>query len=361
MENSETAVTLSKEIINTEAHPLRQPFVIAEAGVNHEGSLDVARRLIYEAADGGADAIKFQTYRADTIAVKNSPAYWDLNSEPTTSQHALFSKYDSFWKGEFEQLKSWCDQANIEFLSTPFDLESAMFLNDLMSVFKISSSDITNKPFIQFIAGFGKPLLISTGASNLDEVDQALTWIDAEKTPISLMHCILNYPTPDEWANLAMIRGLKKRYSSLVIGYSDHTLPADMESLHTAWLVGAQILEKHFTHDKSLPGNDHYHAMDTRDLKKFREKVTRSLMLLGSEDKQALIHEESARQNARRSLVTAVPIKAGTVLTKEMLTWKRPADGISPARIDQVVGRKVVVDIASDQIIYPKYLQSYSE
>lgn len=349
-------MTLSEEITRVARESNVSPYLIAEAGVNHEGDLATARRLIQEAADGGADAVKFQTYRADTIAVKNSPAYWDLNSEPTTSQHALFSKYDSFWKAEFEQLKRWCDQANIEFLSTPFDLESAAFLNDLMPVFKISSSDITNKPFIQFIAGFGKPLLISTGASNLDEVDQALTWIDAEKTPVSLMHCVLNYPTPDEWANLAMIRGLKERYSSLVIGYSDHTLPADMESLHTAWLVGAQILEKHFTHDKNLPGNDHYHAMDVRDLKKFREKVTRSLMLLGSEDKQALVHEESARQNARRSLVTAVPIKAGTVLTKEMLTWKRPATGISPSRIDEVIGNAVQIDLDADEILRDEHI-----
>ena len=352
---------LADEIVRVEPDPLRQPYLIAEAGVNHEGDLNTARQMIQEAADAGADAIKFQTYRADTIAVKNSPAYWDLNSEPTTSQHALFSKYDGFWKKEFEQIALWCENSGIEFLSTPFDIESAEFLSDLMAVFKVSSSDITNKPFIQFICEFGKPLLISTGASNLQEIDQTLNWIDEEKTPVSLMHCVLNYPTPEELANLAMIKGLKKRYGSRVIGYSDHTLPRNMDNLHTAWLIGAQILEKHFTHDKNLPGNDHYHAMDAHDLKIFRERVTQTQIALGNEEKRALEDEESARQNARRSLVAAVDIVSGTTLTSNMLTWKRPAHGISPAEIDNVVGRKTIIDIASDEIIYPSHLENYSE
>ena len=165
---------LAKEIINISGGLPQAPYIIAEAGVNHEGSMSLARRLIEEAAEAGADAIKFQTYRADSIAVRKSPAYWDLEEEPTTSQHELFSKYDKFWKSEFEQLKSHCDKTGIEFLSTPFDIESAIFLNDLMGAFKISSSDITNKPFIQFMASFGKPFLLSTGASNKNEIEAAL-------------------------------------------------------------------------------------------------------------------------------------------------------------------------------------------
>jgi len=347
---------LADEIVRVEPDPCRRPYVIAEAGVNHEGELHIARQMVQEAADAGADAIKFQTYRADTIAVKNSPAYWDLNSEPTTSQHALFSKYDRFWKKEFEQIALWCENSGIEFLSTPFDIESVEFLNDLMAVFKVSSSDITNKPFIQFICEFGKPLLISTGASNLEEIDETLSWIDEEKTPVSLMHCVLNYPTPEELANLAMIKGIKKRYGSRVIGYSDHTLPRNMDNLHTAWLIGAQILEKHFTHDKSLPGNDHYHAMDAHDLKVFRERVTQTQIALGEEDKRALADEEPARRNARRSLVTVVPIKAGTTLTMDMVTWKRPATGISPAIIDQVIGSTVCRDLDADEILHFDHL-----
>ena len=132
-----------------------EPYLIAEAGVNHEGDIELAKRLIEEAKEGGANAIKFQTYKAETIASKHSPAYWDTNKEPIRSQYELFKKYDRFWKTEFEELKKYCDLQDIEFMSTPFDIESAKFLNDLMDVFKISSSDITNKPFIQFVSNFG--------------------------------------------------------------------------------------------------------------------------------------------------------------------------------------------------------------
>ena len=149
------------------------PFVIAEAGVNHEGSMDTAKLLVDEAAAGGADAIKFQSYKAETLASKHSPAYWDTNAEPTRSQYELFKKHDSFWKSEFEELKEHCDRSGIEFISTPFDLESATFLNDLMDSFKISSSDLTNKPFINFICDFGKPVILSTGAAYLWEIHRA--------------------------------------------------------------------------------------------------------------------------------------------------------------------------------------------
>jgi N-acetylneuraminate synthase len=329
----------------------RPPFLIAEAGVNHEGSMETARRLIEEAAEGGADAIKFQTYRAESIATKHSPAYWDTKKESATSQFQLFQRYDKFWKVEFEELKTCCDQEDIEFLSTPFDLASADFLNDLMDVFKISSSDITNKPFIEYICEFGKPVILSTGASDVSEIDRALSWVDARGIPIALLHCVLNYPTPDENANLRMILDLKKRYPDHVIGYSDHTLPADMKTLETAWLLGAQILEKHFTHDKTLPGNDHYHAMDKRDLIKFQRDMARLDTLLGEEEKRALECEAHARKHARRSLVAARAITEGTKITSEMLTWKRPAHGISPAEIDRVLGRVTAFNIDEDDLL----------
>ena len=172
------------------SHPVpptrfERPYVIAEAGVNHEGSMDIARRLIDEAALGGADAIKFQTYKAGTLASKHSPAYWDTTKEPTPSQYELFKKHDSFWKGEFESLKKHCDQAGIAFMSTPFDVESARFLNDMMDVFKISSSDITNRPFIEFMCGFNKPIILSTGASGLAEIAEAVSWIEAKGNPLA--------------------------------------------------------------------------------------------------------------------------------------------------------------------------------
>lgn len=329
----------------------RQPLVIAEAGVNHGGSLDMAYRHIEEAREGGADAIKFQTYKADTIAVKDSPAYWDTTKEPTKSQHELFSKYDKFWKTEFEKLKKRCDSAGIEFMSTPFDLASAEFLNDMMDSYKISSSDLTNRPFIERIASFKKPILLSTGAADLPEIREAVSWIAPSGAPLCLLHCVLNYPCGDENANLAMIRDLGSKFPDAILGYSDHTTPKDMKTLETAFLLGAIVLEKHFTHDKTLPGNDHYHAMDKEDLKLFRRDIERLLVLLGSPDKAALPSEEPARLHARRSLVAARSIAKGSIIASEHLTWKRPAAGVSPKDIGRVVGRKAVRDIGEDEVI----------
>ena len=243
-------------IYDTNPALVLRPFLVAEAGVNHEGSMDTAKRLIEEAAEGGADAIKFQTYKAETIASRHSPAYWDTSKEPTLSQYALFKKYDSFWKKEFEQLRRDCDAAGIEFLSTPFDVESARFLNDLMNVFKISSSDITNRPFIETISGFGKPILLSTGASHLHEIAEALDWIEPQGNKVALMHCILNYPCQDVNANLGMMLDLKRRFPDRMLGYSDHTLPGDMRALEVATLLGARVLEKHFR--KKQPPRQQY-------------------------------------------------------------------------------------------------------
>lgn len=330
---------------------ISRPYVIAEAGVNHEGRMDLAKRLIDEAKEGGADAVKFQSYKADTIASKDSPAYWDLTKEPTTSQHALFKKYDVFWKAEFEELKRYCDDADIAFLSTPFDTESAEFLNDLIDVFKISSSDITNRPFIEFICTFGKPIVLSTGASELDEVVEAKGWIDDKGVRLALLHCVLSYPTPDQDANLYRIRGLQESFPGTIVGYSDHTLPKEMDALLLAAFFGAEIIEKHFTHDKTLPGNDHYHAMDRDDLKRFWRRWEDLSVLLGRSDIQFLPCEGPARIHARRSLVAKRSISAGCVITGDDLTWKRPAHGISPKHIDEVVGRKADRDIEEDERI----------
>lgn len=338
--------------INPFTPELHRPYIIAEAGVNHEGSMETAKRLVDEAAEGGANAIKFQTYKADTLASRHSPAYWDTSKEATLSQHELFSKHDKFWKKEMEQLKEYCDQRNIEFMSTPFDVESAQFLNELMSVFKISSSDITNKPFIKYLCSFNKPIILSTGASELWEIQEAVSWIEEAGNPIALLHCVLNYPTPDENANLGMIRGLRKAFPDKLIGYSDHTMPADMKVCEMAALLGSAIIEKHFTHDKSLPGNDHYHAMNVHDLKLFQQSMDRVFGLLGEFRVKALEDEEISRKNARRSLIAKYDLKAGQEITENDLTFKRPAYGISPRSIDELVGRKVLKDIPEDTVLH---------
>ena len=330
---------------------LTPPYVIAEAGVNHEGDMGIARRLIDEAAEAGANAIKFQTYKAGMLASKNSPSYWDTTKEPTKSQFELFSKFDKFWKPEYEELKKQCDIVGIEFMSTPFDLESANFLSDLVDVFKISSSDITNKPFIKNIAAYGKPVILSTGASSSDEISEALEWIGLGKLPVAILHCVLNYPTLDGDSNLGMILGLRKQFPNVIVGYSDHTMPGDMKNLEIATLLGAQIIEKHFTHDKTLQGNDHYHAMDKNDLRAFFTRIKDVQAIIGQEAKQILEIEKLARLNARRSLVARCRITRGSLVSEADLTWKRPAHGVSPKYIDEVVGRIAAVTIEEDDII----------
>lgn len=330
---------------------INKPYVIAEAGVNHEGEMDLAKRLIDEAARGGAHAIKFQTYKAERLASKDSPSYWDLNKEPTKNQVELFKKYDKFWKKEYEQLKVECDKTGIEFLSTPFDTEAADFLNDLMPVYKISSSDITNFPFIKHMCKFGKPILLSTGASTVWEIQQSVDLIEEFGNPLCLLHCVLNYPTLDENANLGMILDQKLKFPKAIPGYSDHTLPGTMEVLKIATLLGAVILEKHFTFDKALPGNDHYHAMDKDDLKYFFKDMDKVFKLIGEFKKKPLNTEENSIQNARRSLVAKKYIKKGSIIKFEDLTWKRPASGISPKYIDEVLGKKTVTDINEDDVL----------
>lgn len=348
------------DIISTHPVPstrILPPYIIAEAGVNHEGSMDIARRLIDEAAQGGAHAIKFQTYKAATLASKHSPAYWDTSKEPTQSQFELFKKHDTFWKSEFENLKRYCDSAGITFLSTPFDVESAGFLNDMMDVFKISSSDITNRPFIEFLCDFGKPIMLSTGAASLAETAEAVSWIESKGNPLALLHCVLNYPTMDENAALGMIPALIRHFPQHVIGYSDHTLPGDMKVLEVATLLGARILEKHFSHDKTLPGNDHYHAMDYKDLQHFHTAFARTLSMIGEMRIAALPSEEPARQNARRSLVANRAIPAGKIIDKDDLTWKRPAGGISPRQYYDVLGKTARADIEEDTVLQWSHLE----
>ena len=338
-------------IINPYINKINRPYIIAEAGVNHDGKMYLAKKLIDEAKEGGADAIKFQTYKAETLASKNSPAYWDLSKESTTSQYDLFKKYDKFWKNEYEQLKKYCDERDIEFLSTPFDAESAKFLNDLMDAFKIASADITNKPFIEYICEFGKPIIQSTGGSYLYEIEEAVSWIEKFNNPLALLHCVLNYPTLDEDANLGMILDLRQKFPDKIIGYSDHTMPKDMKSMEIANILGAVIIEKHFTYDKTLPGNDHYHAMDKEDLKEFKKNNNKMFKLIGEFKVDALKDQELARKNARRSLVSKKNIAKGAKIKFQDLTWKRPGTGISPKFIDEVIGMKTNCNIQKDDII----------
>lgn len=331
-----------------------RPYVIAEIGVNHEGSMDQAKRLIDLAKEGGADAAKFQSYKAGTLASKHSPSYWDTSKESTLSQYELFKKYDNFGSDEYIKLAEHCQNVGIDFLSTPFDDEAIEFLDPLMPFFKIASADLTNIPFLRKVASKAKPIVLSTGASTMGEIDVAVEVLKkAGCQDLALLHCILNYPTDNANAHLRMITGLARAYPNHIIGYSDHTLPDEaMTPLVTAHLLGAVILEKHFTHDKSLPGNDHYHAMDVMDLARFIEMSHRVHELMGdSKHKEPIPTEIVSRKNARRSIVMEKDIPAGHFLTESDITYKRPGSGISPLFWDEVVGRQAAIALEADHVL----------
>jgi len=337
-----------------------KPYIIAEIGVNHGGSFEQAIKLIDLAKEGGAHAAKFQSYKAGTLASKNSPAYWDLKKESTESQYELFKKYDSFDVEQYVKLSHYCRSIGIEFLSTPFDDESIDFLDPLMPFYKIASADITNLPFLRKIAKKNKPIVLSTGASTLGEIDAALDVLKEYKCEnVALLHCILNYPTLNENAHLEMISSLKTSYPNCVIGYSDHTLPdKGMIPLVTAYLLGAKIIEKHFTYDKKLPGNDHYHSMDVDDLIAFKDTINQIEALRGAiEIKKPIKTEEKSRKNARRSIVLSTEVKAGCVLNESNLTYKRPGVGINPMHWDEVIGLKALSDLRKDHILQWSDLQ----
>jgi sialic acid synthase SpsE len=340
---------------------MKIPYVIAEVGVNFydtarvEGltPLEAAKKYIDQAARAGVDAVKFQSYKAKTIVSKNSPAYWDITKEPTTTQYGLFLKHDGFNREDYQALCDCCRQSGVDFLSTPFDYASADYLDDMVDIYKISSSDLSNLPFIRHIARKGKPVFLSVGACYISEIEEALRTLRENGCPeVCLMHCVLSYPTKYEDANLAVIGTLRRVFPDVAIGYSDHTLPdANMAVLSAAYLLGAHVIEKHFTLDKTLPGNDHYHAGDPVDFAKAIANFKLINTVLGNPEKTVLPCELVPRREARRSLVLTRDMKAGEPLAPTDVMAKRPGTGISPAMTDVVIGRCVKRDLPEDTVL----------
>jgi sialic acid synthase SpsE len=331
-----------------------EPYIVAEIGVNHEGSLSQAKKLVDLAARGGANAAKFQSYRAETLAIRESPAYWDIEKEPTTTQYELFQKYSNFGADDYRELAHHCQSAGLDFLSTPFDDNAVEYLDPLVPGFKIASSDITNLPLLRKVASTKKPVILSTGASTVSEISAAISTLrEAGTENLVLLHCILNYPTQPLNAHLGMISGLRASFPDCIIGYSDHTLPDDqMSSLVTAYLLGAVVIEKHFTNDKSLPGNDHYHSMDYHDLVRFRESVGHVRSLIGpTTHKKPIDSEADSRIYARRSIVLSRDLPKNTMLTADDLTCKRPGTGLSPLNWDDLIGRRTTQALTIDHLI----------
>jgi N-acetylneuraminate synthase len=325
-------------------------LVVAEAGVNHEGDLETALAMVREAARAGAGAIKFQTYKAERLATRTSVAYWDRTQEKTATQFELFSRYDRFGRDEYERLAAECRAQGIAFTTSPFDVDAVAWLAPLVEAFKIASGDITNVPLLRAVAASGKPVLLSTGASTLEEIRSAVDLLRAGGvSDIGLLQCTLAYPTPVEHASVGALRDLAGSFPDCVLGYSDHTVPADSSAvIAAAYVLGARVIETHFTLDRSLPGNDHYHALDPDDLAGLVAELERVRALLGQPRKRVLEVEQPARVGARRSLVARVDIPRGTVLTAELVDVKRPGVGIPPAAIDEIGGWRAAQDIPED-------------
>ena len=340
---------------------MNKPYLIAEMGVNFYDTalvlgvspLDAAKLYIDAAAEAGIDCAKFQSYKAGTIVSKNSPAYWDTTKEPTKTQYELFLKHDSFGESEYRELCEYTHAKGMDYTSTPFDYASADYLYDMVDFYKISSSDLSNIPFIHHIGSKGKPVFISVGAAYLSECDEAIrTLKESGCKDIVILHCMLSYPTNPEDANLRIIQTLKKTFPDIRIGYSDHVAPDEtMITLSTAYLLGAEVIEKHFTLDKSLSGNDHYHSGDPDDFKKAIHNFKMIDNILGNSEKTVFDCELIQRREARRSLVLTHDMKAGDVIKKGDLMPKRPGTGISPQFEDIIIGRKIINDLPEDTIL----------
>ena len=340
---------------------MNKPYFIAEMGVNFYDTarvlgispLEAAKLYIDEAAQAGVDCAKFQSYKANTIVSKNSPAYWDTSEEPTKTQYELFLKYDHFDQIEYQELCDYTHGKGLDFTSTPFDYASADYLEPMVDFYKISSSDLTNLPFIKHIGKKGKPVFLSTGAAYLSEIDEAVRVLrEAGCQDLVLLHCVLSYPTKPEDANLRMIETLKRVFPDSRVGFSDHVVPdAAMTTLSAAYLMGAEVLEKHFTLDKKLPGNDHYHAGDPRDFQKAITNFRKINTLLGNGEKTVLDCERVSRREARRSLVLTRDMRAGEVIREIDVMAKRPGTGISPKYMDVVIGKQIKIDLGEDSVL----------
>lgn len=331
---------------------MSKTIISAEAGVNHNGELDLALRLIREAAEAGADVVKFQTYKAEKLVTKSAPRFWDRKEDEGKTQFEAYKELDDFPFEHYATLKAECDKLGIEFTSTPFDMESAKFLADVgMKSCKVASADITYLPYLEYIAGLFDEIVLSTGASTLGEIDDAVRTIrDAGNNNIVLLHCTLKYPTNPEDANLRAITTLKILYPDLRVGLSDHTLGIAVALAAVA--LGAEWVEKHYTVDKTLPKNaDHWLSIDTDELRalvKGAKEVTRAM---GSPVKEVKECEQETRMYDKRSITTLCDIKKGEVFTDKNLTCKRPGTGISPKHWDIVIGRESRFDIKEDTTI----------
>jgi N,N'-diacetyllegionaminate synthase len=330
-------------------------FIMAEAGVNHNGSLDVAKKLVDAAVDAGVDAVKFQTYKTDDLVTSDaeSAEYQQKNTGKIKSQFDILKKLE-LSEEQFLELKKYCDEKKIMFLSTPHTESAVDFLNKLVPLFKIGSGDLNNLPFLEKIAKLNKPIILSTGMGTFDEIKEAVYLIKKYNKNLVVLHCTTNYPCSLDKVNMLTMLEIERKFNVLV-GYSDHTegilVPIIANSL------GAIVIEKHFTLDKNMPGPDHKASLNPAELKEMvaniRNKVVVDIPkeILGSKNKILSDSEKKISEIARKSIVAKSKINKGVIITQDLLMIKRPGTGILPKDINKVLGKKTKNFISKDSLL----------
>ncbi|QAT40526.1 N-acetylneuraminate synthase [Clostridium sp. JN-9] len=325
-------------------------FIIAEAGVNHNGDIYTAKKLIDAALEAGADAIKFQSFKAESLVTKDAPkAQYQKKNTGSGSQYEMLKKLELSFDDHII-LKKYCEEKRIMFISTPFDFRSVDLLEKLeIPIYKISSGDLTNIPFLKYIAKLNKPMIVSTGMANLGEVEMAVEAIrNIGNNEITLLHCTSNYPANYDDVNLNAMITMKNDFK-LPVGYSDHTLGIEVPIAAAA--MGASIIEKHFTLDKNMEGPDHKASLNPPEFKKMVSSIRNIEKALGDGIKKCNKSEEDAKRIARKSIVAGRNIAKGEVLSYENVSFKRPGTGVSPKFADKIIGKKAVCDIGIDELI----------
>lgn len=316
-------------------------LIIAEAGVNHNGSLDIAKRLVDEAADAGVDIVKFQTFKAEKLVSKSAKQaeYQQRNMGKTDdSQYSMLKKLE-LSPLQHEELIDYCREKGIRFFSTAFDMDSIEYLHSLnLGLWKIPSGEITNYPYLRKIAQYGEPVILSTGMCELSDIEAAIQVLlshGLQKNQITVLHCNTEYPTPIRDVNLKAMLEIAEKFG-VAVGYSDHT--EGIEVSIAAVALGATVIEKHFTLDKNMEGPDHKASLEPQDLRAMVKAIRNIEQALGSGHKVISASERKNIEVARKSIVAACPIRKGDLLTDENLTVMRPGNGISPMRWEEVIG-----------------------
>lgn len=326
-------------------------FIIAEAGVNHNGDINIAKILIDTAVDAKCDAVKFQTFKADKLVTRiaKKADYQVTNTGNNESQYDMLKKLELNYESH-KEIITYCKQKGIQFLSTPFDEESSDMLEELgMEIFKVPSGEINNKLFLKHIARKGKQIILSTGMSTLGEVEEALFWIYEENNyDVKLLHCTSNYPTAYNDVNLNAMLTLKQAFK-VNVGYSDHTLGIEVPIAAAA--LGAQIIEKHFTLDVNLEGPDHKASLEPSQLKLMVQSIRNIETSLGDGVKKVQDNEVRVKEIARKSIVARCDIEKGETITLDKLAMKRPGTGLEPKYVEVLINKKAARDLEKDTIL----------